>query len=212
MKYLKMLGLAVVAAAALMAFAGAGTASADELCTVPAEGSDGPPNTTMCPAGKLITTLHATLIGSAKLESTTGTTLDTCTAGTVHGVITSQGTTTSEISGPIESLTWGETGTSCTFPTTTITKGSLDGSPAAGGGTTVKATSSAVTINTVLFGSCTYGVGTGVDLGAVANGGNHLTINAVVSKTAGGGACPESARWNATYKITNHTAVYYIDN
>jgi hypothetical protein len=55
MKYLKMLGLAAVAAAALMAFAGAGTASADELCT------ENENLENMCPAGKLITSVEGSL-------------------------------------------------------------------------------------------------------------------------------------------------------
>jgi hypothetical protein len=211
-KYLKMLGLAAVAAAALMAFVGAGTASADELCTTAAVSN-------MCPAGKVITEVDASLVGSAKLESTTGATLDTCTAGTVkiteineaHG----NKTGTSSIQGtvPAEDLTWGVAGTTpCTFPTKTITGGSIDATEAAGGGTTLTATGIEVTINTVLFGSCVYGVGAGLDIGSVANGGTQLVINKTVNRTGGGAACPETSVWNATYKITNHTAVTYINN
>jgi hypothetical protein len=213
MKYLKMLGLAVVAVAALMAFAGAGTASADELCTTAAEGTDEPP-TTMCPAGKQITVIHASLIGSAKLEDTEGTVLDTCTAGTVRIVVTNQGTGVRPIKGSIakEELTWGETGTNCTFPTKTIAGGTVEATEAAGGGTTVTAKSAEVTINTVLFGSCVYGAGTGTHLGSTPNGGNELSINATVNKISGGFACPSTTKWNAKYKITNHTAVFYIKN
>ena len=212
MKYLKMLGLAAVAAAALMAFAGAGTASADELCTTPAEGSDGPPVTTMCPAGKIITDIHATLVGSAKLKDTSNNTLDTCTSGTITIRNITGGTTTEKTPGESkkEDITWGSAGTNCTFTTTTIAGGTVNGTEAAGGGTTITAAGAEVTINTVLFGTCVYTVGPGLDLGSVAQGGNTLSINKAVTKVSG--LCPSSSVWEATYKVTNHTAVYYINN
>ena len=206
MKYLKMLGLAAVAAAALMALVGAGTASADELCTEPAVSN-------MCPAGKQITTIHASLVGSAVLEDTEGNSIVTCTAGTLHADVTTQGTGVSGVSGPITALTWGATGTNCNLPTTTITNGTLDGSAAAGGGTTVKATGTRVTVNTILFGSCVYGPGAaGLDVGAIANGSEHLAISTVVNKQSGSGVCPETTFWTATFTVTNHNAVYYISN
>ena len=60
MKYLKMLGLAAIAAVAAMAIVGAGTASADEVCT------DKPVNN-MCQEGKLITTIEASQVGTGSL-------------------------------------------------------------------------------------------------------------------------------------------------
>ncbi len=211
MKYLKMLGLAAVAAAALMAFAGAGTASADEICTEKANAEN------MCPTGKLIEKIEGSLTGSAKLENTKGETLDTCTSGTVkitninaaHGNKTGTASVTGDV--PPEDITWGSAGTPCTFPTVTIKGGTTDATPATGGGTTVTATEAQVTINTVLFGSCVYGVGTGIDLGTVAQGGNTLAINTAVTKISGF-ACPETTKWVATYNITNHSAVFYINN
>jgi hypothetical protein len=203
MKYLKMLGLAAVAAAALMAFAGAGTASADEICTV---------STNPCPAGSKITEIHASLVGSAKLEDTAGNTLDTCTTGTVKITALTSGATS--VTGTIEkaNLTWGEKGTTCTFPTTTIGNGSTEATEASGGGSTLTAKSSEVTINTVLFGTCIYGAGTGTHLGSVPNGGSELSINAVINKISGGASCPATTKWNAKYKITNHTAAFYLNN
>jgi len=200
-KYLKMIGLAAVAAMALMAFVGAGTASADEICTVAAN-----------PCSSKITKVEASLVGSAKLEGGE-ITLDTCTAGGVTitsitggaGVKPSGSVTTAD-------LTWGTSKTPCTSPTTTIKGGTVDASEASAGGTTLTATGIEVTINNFLVGSCTYGVGGGLDLGSVANGGNELVINKNVIRTAGGPGCPAEATWNATYKITNHTAVYYITN
>jgi hypothetical protein len=211
MNYLKLLGLTTIAAATVMAFVGAGAASADELCTEVAVNN-------MCPAGKVITEVDASLVGSAKLESTTGTTLDTCTAGTVKITELTEAsgnkTGTESITGSVTAvdLTWGQTGTACAFPTRTVIGGVVHATEAAGNGTTLTATGIEVTINTVLFGTCTYGVGTGLDLGAIANGKTDLVINRVVNKTSGGAACPETAVWTATYRMTNHTAAYYINN
>lgn len=92
MRYLKILGLAAVAAAALMAFVGAGTASAETtLCTE---------TTTPCPAGKMwgpgqagMTEIHA------ESEPGTGFTQPTLTAP--FGNISCDMT----INGPIESTT-----------------------------------------------------------------------------------------------------------
>jgi hypothetical protein len=208
MKYLKMLGLAAVLAAAVMAIVGAGTASADEICTEPAVSN-------MCPAGKLITEIDATLKAgeSAKLEDTSGNTLDTCTAGTVKITNISQGTGVSSITGTsaANEIVWGEKNTECLFTTDTITGASIEATQASGGGTTLKASGAEVTINTGLFGSCIYKTGTGLDLGTVSNGGTTLTINVVVTR-ASGFACPSSAKWNATYTVTNHNHVYYIKN
>jgi hypothetical protein len=211
MKHLKILGLAAVATAALMAIAGGGTASADELCTEPANAEN------MCPAGKLITTLEMSLVGSAKKEDTNGNTLDTCTAGTwkitnIDGAHGNQ-TGTSSVTGTTTAAdtTWGSVGTNCTFATTTIKGGTVHFTHAPGGGTTVTVTEEETTVNTGIFGSCVYGAGTGVDVGAIAQGGNTLAMNTVTTRVVGF-ACPTTVNWTATYKVTNHTAVYYITN
>jgi len=200
MKYLKMLGLAAVAAMALMAFAGSGTASASELCTV---------NTNPCPAASKITKIEASLIGgTAKFEDTLSNVLDTCTGGTMRITDITGGigmTPTGSI--PKDDLTW----SGCTFTTDTVTSGTVEATEASGGGTTVTAKGSEVTINTGLFGSCSYGVGTGIDLGTVANGGTELVISKPIKKTAGS-FCPESVIWRATYKVTNHNRWFFIKN
>jgi hypothetical protein len=199
MKYLKMLGLAAVAAAALMAFAGAGTASASEICTE---------KVNPCPAAKKITKIEASLIGgTAKLEDTEKNVLDTCTGGGVKITNITGGAGVSPTGTvPKEDLTW----SGCTFTTNTVTGGTIDATEATGGGTTLTATGFEVTILNPI-GSCTYGVGTGLDLGTVAPGGTELAINKVVKLTAGV-FCPSTAVWNATYKVTNHTAVWFIKN
>lgn len=202
MKYLKMLGLAAIAAMALMAFAGAGSASADELCTE---------NVTPCPAAKVVTSIEASLVGSAKLEAG-GVTLDTCTAGTVAGTVSSQGAGKA-ITGPINTISWGTGSTPCTSTTTTIKTGTLEANWSKETNGTVVSAGGEVTVNNSSVGDCTYGTGSGTDLGEIKGGTEaHLTIVATVKKTAGGILCPGTAVWNATYRITNHTAVYVHNN
>lgn len=211
MKYLKMLGLAAVAATALMAFAGAGTASADELCTEPVNAEN------MCPAGKRIEKLELSLKESSRLEDTSGNTIGTCTAGGVKitnineasGNRTGTAATTGAI--PAGDLTWEVGSTPCTFATTTTAGGSAEFTEASGGGTTIKATGGIEYTIAYPLGDCKYTYGASLDLGSVAQGGSTLQINVIITKSAGV-LCPSSARWNAKYKITNHSAVYYINN
>ena len=189
MKYIKMLGLAAVAAMGLMAFAG--SASATELYN----------GATTVKSG---TVLDFSLKSgtSALLTETGGSTLDTCTGSTVKGKVTNAGSSTTTVTGENTSITW----TGCTFPTTTVVLGKLEAHHVTG---TTNATLTAdaeigVTINTVFFGSCVYGVKTGTDLGLVT-GGNPATFtaNAVAVKLSGSAfACPETSKWQASYTST----------
>jgi len=193
MKYVKMLGLAAVAAMALMAFVGAGTASATVLC----ETSEHPTNCTKpYPKG---TTIDATLEESAILETLGGTVLDTCTGSTVKGKTANAGGENEPVTGNIESLTW----ENCSRPTTTIVNGSLqiEWIPVSNNGV-VSGKESQVTIATI-FGSCTYGLGAGTTLGTLIGGAEAtIKIDAVVAKIAGNISCPAEARWTAAYKVT----------
>jgi hypothetical protein len=189
MKYIKMLGLAAVAAMGLMAFAG--SASATELYN----------GATTLKAG---TVLDFSLKSgsSALLTETGGGTLDTCTGGTVKGKITNAGSSTTTVTGENTSITW----SGCTFPTTTVTLGKLEAHQVAA---TTNATLTAdaeigVTINTVFFGSCVYGVKAGTDLGLVTAGNPAtFTANAVAIKLSGSAfACPETSKWQASYTST----------
>jgi len=200
MKYAKMLALAAVAAGALMAFIGAGTASATVLCSTTAE---------PCPAGQnwaAGTTLDFSIPSgsSAKLTTTEGEAIDTCTTSTVKGKITNAGSATETVAGSVEELTWG----SCTFPTNTITKGSLEVHKIAGtsDGTVTAGGTFEVTVNTIFFGSCIFKVEKGVDLGKLLEGKPAtFEANAVATKVVGGGVCPESALWSAKYTLTSPT-------
>lgn len=87
MKQLKILGLALIAAGALMAFVGAGTASATftALCEVK---FTEPSGTTKCPAGKTYTEedeFHAVLETGTKLTLETGLGKVECAESTISG-------------------------------------------------------------------------------------------------------------------------------
>ena len=201
MKYLKILGLAAVAAMALMAFAGAGTASAaGVLCSTA---------TTPCTSKWAVgTTLEFSLKTgtSAKLTTTDTATLATCTSSTLTGTLTENpNATTKNATGSVAKagLTWG----GCLVTTTTLEGGTLEVEAGSAGAGTVRAKGFQITINTGAFGSCTYTAGTGTHLGTLSEGSAGtatLSINAVVSKLAGV-LCPPSARWIAEYTLTKPT-------
>lgn len=201
MKHVKMLGLAAVAAAALMAFIGASTASATVLCSTATN-----PCTSKYPAGTALSfSLKAGT--SAKLVQTNGESLDTCTGSTVAGKVSNAGGAAATVSGPVETLTW----SNCTFPTTTTQKGNLEVHyTSANNGTLTASSEFKVTIQTFFFGSCVYGVTAGTQLGTLA-GGKPATFvaNAVAKKLSGSeAACPETAKWTAEYQSTGATALY----
>jgi hypothetical protein len=195
MKHLKIIGLAAVAAAALMAFA-ASSASADVVCT-----------TSGNPCANKITSVVASLSKeSANLTDTSGNSFATCTVGEVKGEITAQGKEVNP-SGAITSLTWGAKGAGCNTTVDTVKNGKLE-LRTEGGASAVWASESEVTL--VAFGvSCTYGAGTGTKIGTLNTGaGATMTINAIVNKTAGSFLCPSTAKWNGTYAVTNHSSVF----
>jgi len=200
MQHVKILGLAALAAMAVMAFVGAGTASATALYS----------GATKLGVG---TEIVATLSGSASLTTTEGTVLDTCTGGEVKGKITDAGgyhsatETHTTVKGNIEALTW----TNCTEPTTTISKGGLEvhwidktinGTVTSIANTHTGAVSE-VTIQTTIFGSCVFTIASGGTIGTLTGSTTTTAtfdINATATRKTG--LCPSSAKWVGTYKVT----------
>jgi hypothetical protein len=191
MKHLKMLGLAAIAALGLMAFVGAGTASATKLCT-----DSG--CTTVYPAN---TTIHAVLKSTAKLTSG-GSTIAECEESTVHGTATENNVTWVVIHFTV--LTWNR----CNQTTDTIVQGTIELMTTTEGKAEVRGKNSEVTVQ--IFGvSCTYGTGEGTNLGTVSSGSAPvLKISTTVTKTAGGFLCPATAGWDAEYELTEPHAVF----
>lgn len=175
MKHLKIIGLAVMAAAALMAFAGNASAAPPVLTS---------------PSGTEYTgTLTSTATESLKLEA--GFATDTCTTSTVSGKVE---TNTTVASGKITTLEFG----SCAFTTDVLSKGSLE----VKSGGEVRAIGSEVTVST-LGTSCVYGGGTGTKLGSLTGGKPaKLTVAASLPKISGGFLCANPASWTGKYSVT----------
>ena len=180
MKHVKMLSLTAIAAAALMAFVGASTASTANLYSTGVK----------LPLG---TSIHATLqAGSTAILSTTdgSSIFNTCSASTVEGEVDSTGGAT--VTGNIDALTWGPT---CSVTTDTLTNGTLHVDSAG----TVRGTGSVVTWNIGV--SCRYGTGGGTILGTL-NTGKHA-INAVINEQEPKAfLCADTTRLTASYTVT----------
>jgi hypothetical protein len=135
--------------------------------------------------------------------------LDTCTGTgtTVKGTLEKNPDTTGTATVKNTSVVWEK----CTFTTTTVTPGALKVERIAGTSNgTVREDSETefkVTINTVFFGTCTFGVKGGAHLGVITEGigtaSEFKTENAAVEKLEGSNiACPAKWLWTATYVLT----------
>jgi hypothetical protein len=206
MKYVKMLGLAAVAAAALMAFVGASTASATVICGTAGTGS---PTGTTCPAGWAYgakTPIHAVNKGTVTLDTSFKTV--ECTSSTVGGETSNEGSATETVTGPEGTLSF----SGCNCPTVTVIKAGtieihwIEGTH---NGTLTSSGSKVTTIcKAPIFGfnvHCTY-VTSKTDLGTLT-GGNPATFTASASipveEAESDSLCPEESKWTATYEVTN---------
>lgn len=199
MEKLKKLGLAITAAAALMALAGAGTASATGVYS----------GSTKLGVGSIIDfSMKPGTTG--RFTRTNGETLDECTSTTIKMKITQAGSSTTTTTGNVEELTQG----GCTFPTTTVIKGKGEIHYIAGtnNGVLTSDAEIGVTMNTVLFGSCIYGVLAGTTLGTLT-GGNPATFDAnsvMIRLTGSNFACPETGLWTGTYVNTEPSGDLHV--
>jgi hypothetical protein len=207
---MKMLGLAAVAAAALMAFVGAGTASAKEgvLCST----TSNPCNSKWAVGTVLDFSLKSGT--SVKLTNkATGETLKTCTGTgtTIKGKLTANPNATGTATVEITELIWEK----CTFPTTTVAGflGAFTVERIAGtsNGTVRADAETRITTNTILFGTCVYGWRAGAHLGVITEGkalgeittSTFKTEKAEAERLTGSQAvCPEKALLTAEYVMT----------
>ncbi len=193
MKNLKLFGLAAVAAMALMAFA-AGSASATALYS----------GSTKLGAGSTIDfSIPATKF--AVFLDTAGEELGSCTTSTIKAKLTS------ETTGSIEELTWGNP---CVPPTKTISAGKLEVVWTGGTGGTLKADSTIeFTINTAFFGTCIYGLTAGESIGTLSGNPASLTILTVTEKFSGSNlACPATGKWTGKYSSTEPANLHVEQN
>ena len=194
MKYLKILGLAAVAAMALTAFLGAGTASASNLRIF---GSG-----TNLGTG---TAIEATLESgnSALLEDAFGFTATTCTGSTVNGTI-ERVTPAGQPKGKIGTLTF--TGCPEKHAVKVLANGELEVRNIAGttNGTVFSSGAKVSVFNTLLNQTCVAETGEGTDLGTLtgatsAAGKATMDINGLIPLS---GCSASNARWTGKYEVT----------
>lgn len=189
MKYLKLMGLAAIAAAALMAFAG--SASATLLTSPECSGTD-------CAAGTVIesenegtVTLHP-IIGDIE-----------CNESKVAGVTTNTGGTNTVVNGEIKTLTF----KSCNATVTVLKTGtlSIEGTSSSNG--TLRGTENEVTVEFSGF-HCIFKTN-GTKLGTVTGSNTTgktatLDIEATIPRSGGrsGAFCGPEAEWTGSYLVT----------
>jgi hypothetical protein len=191
MKYVKMLGLAALAAA-LMAFVVAGTASATELTNGSGMVTTG---STIASAAEGTTTLHPP-IGDIE-----------CSGSEVEGTTSNTGGSTETVSGNISKLTF----TGCNAEVVVIEKGSLEihtKTASADNNGTLTSTGAKVTVTFVGF-HCIFTTNStdiGTVTGSATTGGNAtLDIEATIPRTGGrsGAFCGSTAQWTGSYSVSN---------
>jgi hypothetical protein len=193
MKYVKMLGLLAVAAAALMAFAGSASAS---TITSP----------TGTPAEALTATAGATSLDGAFVTVT-------CQSSHVAGTVTSQGSGVT-VNGTITALSFAN----CNYPVHVQETGSLElhsvkkgSSPHSTCETGVYCngtlTSSGAKVEiTTSVGPCVFttaGTNVGTVTGTDTTGGNaKLDIQGTIPRTGGTFLCGSTGTWTGSYNVT----------
>jgi hypothetical protein len=209
MKYVKMLGLAVMAAMALSAVAGASTASATELCSINAAGCSGG---TMYPVG---TEIKAELNGVAA-ELTTPITTVKCKKSTTAGKTTTTGSATETVLGQITSLKFEEctdtAGDTCTATAVHLPyKGEIHATEKGNGTLTVTSGGTGEPGATVVCAeviNCTFTTAT-ASL-SVTGGNPALALASKIPLNLAGGICPLEAHWDSQYKVTAPNPLFVV--
>jgi hypothetical protein len=181
MKYIKMLGLLTVAAAAFMAFAG--TASA----TVLKSGG-----TTLGSGTKIESTgTNAVLkAGFATIE---------CAHSEVDGKTSNTGGASETVEGVLAGLTF----TGCNGTVNVLKKGRLITHYTTSMNGTMTSQGAEVTV-AIGSTSCTYGTPTETSIGTVSGGTvGVLQVSASLQRVAGGFLCTNPGSWRATYNINS---------
>lgn len=210
MKYIKTLGLTVVAAVAAMALVGAGTAMATGPTALCKEHIDACPEAKLYPVGEIIEGLATNPVLLGNFFGFTGTV--SCEHSVVSGKIEEKALNT-PLKILINKITFtgnckSTFGGTCTV--TTVKTGLVDLLRTALN--LGIATSLGNEIKVVCGGfpsiECTFG-GT-PELHAEGSPAKQLTANAAVLSAVSGSACPTSPRWDAVYKIIKPTGNVYI--
>jgi len=183
MRYVRTLGLAAVAAAALIALAAVGTASATVICknNLSTEKCSEPyPKGT---AGKASLEPGTSML----MKGPFGETIATCTESTVTGTSANTGSATETVKSTLTSLTFSK----CNHPVTVKAAGTgeLHWIPGTDNGI-LTTTGTTVIVDETLFGACQY-VTNATSMGTVT-GGNPGTFDLNAKITSENG-CPQGS-------------------
>jgi hypothetical protein len=214
-KYVKILGLAAIAAMALTALLGAGSASATVLCKQTPSGSPA-----ACPTAQTYNAGQVVLGEATDPVLTNGLEDVTCSRSNTEAEIKQTGSATTTVVGTVKALTFSEcetvnTHTPCNVSVENLPylaevhwssgthDGTFTGKSDGNGNPGAKVTCLGVIV-------CKFSTPEAV---LAVNGGNpaSLVANEVELGPNGGflGAlCPEEAFWDATYTATNPTAIW----
>lgn len=190
MKYAKMLGLAVVAAMALMAFVGAGTASAT-LCKV---------NESPCAAGNQYPT-HTTVKAHSSSAVLSGSLEVTCESDVT---LLHEGIKSGKLFGKVTSLTWSNCKGGCSSATTNSPLPTFEDVALGKGNGTLFVFNTSVTLNGCFFFFTCNASATEAKLsltGGTVGGTANATATNVPTKVSGSG-CGTEGTWNAKYTVT----------
>ncbi len=187
MKYLKLMGLAAIAAAALMAFAG--TASATLLT--------GAGGATLGSGTKIVSENE----GTVTLDPPFGAI--ECNESKVDGSTTNAGGTGVAVTGSISTLTFNK----CNATVTVLNKGTLSITGTGSNNGTLSSTGAEVTVE--FIGTHCIFKTNGTSLGTVTGSGTTgatatLDISATIPRTGGrsGAFCGSTAAWTGAYVVT----------
>lgn len=214
MRYVKMLGLAVVAAAALAVFFGASSASASTICSK----NNTPCKTTAEGMHETGTEIIASVKAGTKAILKAGIFTVECGEGTAEIVTTNTGEKGVNLTGNLSELTFGACGKAVVTVESPLTakKTTAAGelSHTAGtmnGGLTVK---EGVKVKIEMFGeTCFYGGPVTEKLTVI--GGEPATMKAEKAKIerlkGSGPFCANPATWEAEYSVTSPTALFVAE-
>ena len=197
MRFLKIFGLAAIAATALLAFIGASTASATVLCEETPAGD--------CAAGKVVakgSTLTLSLESGTSLlmKGPFGETIGTCTESTMQGPTSNTGNTAETIKFSLIIFSFGQ----CNHPITVTAFGTIEAHHISGTDNGIfTSTGATFIIHATLFGSCQYST-SATSLGTLTGktaSAPTFDINAKISSENG---CPQMS-WSGSYISTGAT-------
>jgi len=203
MNHIKMLGLCLVAALAVTALLGAGTASATKLCSK---------NESPCKAENTIksgSTIKGQLVAGTEAVFVTSLLTVRCTESTIEGKTTSEGGKGVNVTGSISSVVWKNCKSGSTNCTTTALKLPWTSEVSGSGGSGTMSVFNAAGKFTCNV-TCEYEAKTAA---TSVTGGNPAIVKAEkigFSKIGGSFLCPGTATWSSEYEVTTPKPLFVV--